>query len=122
VLLTLVERKSRYEIIMKIDGKQRQHVDKILSGLIEEIEDSSSRVFKSITSEIALNSAEFLNILRELLMSTSQILVHLGNEVQKKISTGLSDVIYLKVRLFLLCLIILLRFRTDEQLSKEEIK
>jgi len=122
VLLTLVERKSRYEIIMKIDGKQRQHVDKILSGLIEEIEDSSSRVFKSITSEIALNSAEFLNILRELLMSTSHILVHLGNEVQKKISTGLSDVIYLKVRLFLLCLIILLRFRTDEQLSKEEIK
>lgn len=122
MLLTLVERKSRYEIIMKIDGKQRQHVDKILSGLIEEIEDSSSRVFKSITSEIALNSAEFLNILRELLMSTSHILVHLGNEVQKKISTGLSDVIYLKVRLFLLCLIILLRFRTDEQLSKEEIK
>nr|WP_243713049.1 IS30 family transposase [Macrococcus carouselicus] len=56
VLLTLVERKSRYEIVMKIDGKQRRHVDKAVSELIEEIGDSFPRVFKSITSA---NGSEF---------------------------------------------------------------
>nr|WP_165983749.1 IS30 family transposase [Macrococcus bovicus] len=56
VLLILVESKSRYEIVMKIDGKQRQHVDKAASELIEEIGASFPRVFKSITSD---NGSEF---------------------------------------------------------------
>lgn len=73
VLLALVGRKSRYEIIMKIDGKQRQNVDKALSKLIEEIEDLSSRVFKSITSD---NDPEFSGLSEYLKRITDVYFTH----------------------------------------------
>lgn len=56
VLLTLVERKSRYEIIIKIDGKKSECVEKAILQLVDDAGDNFSKIFKSITSD---NGSEF---------------------------------------------------------------
>ncbi|MGM8214831.1 IS30 family transposase [Bacillaceae bacterium W0354] len=59
VLLTLVERKTRFEIIFKIDQKSQDYVDQAMKQLCERIGNQASSLFKSITSD---NGSEFAGI------------------------------------------------------------
>lgn len=56
VLLTLVERKTRYEVIIKLDNKTSQAVDDAIQALRDRAGDSLELLFKSITSD---NGVEF---------------------------------------------------------------
>lgn len=56
VLLTLVERQTRFEVILKIDGKDAESVDKAVTNLKERAGDQFEYIFKSITSD---NGSEF---------------------------------------------------------------
>lgn len=69
VLLTMVERKSRYELILKIDGKQSCHVVNALRRLIKETGDAFPKIFKSITAD---NGPEFSD-LSECLKGLSEV-------------------------------------------------
>lgn len=50
VLLVLVERKTRYEVILKIKHKTTQAVTEALVSLCEHVVESLSQLFKSLTS------------------------------------------------------------------------
>lgn len=56
VLLTLVERQTRFEVILKIDGKEAEFVNKAVASLQERAGDQFKCIFKSITSD---NGSEF---------------------------------------------------------------
>ena len=56
VLLTLVERKTRFELILKLLGKDAQAVDQAVLGLQERAGEEFGRLFKTITSD---NGSEF---------------------------------------------------------------
>lgn len=56
VLLTLTERLSRKEIIMKVDSKQESSVLEAMQKLIDSMENMGTKIFKSITSD---NGSEF---------------------------------------------------------------
>lgn len=56
VLLTLVERQTRFEVILKIDGKDVESVDNAVTNLKERAGDQFEYIFKSITSG---NGSEF---------------------------------------------------------------
>ncbi|MDO6299408.1 IS30 family transposase [Enterococcus gallinarum] len=58
-LLTLTERKTRYEMIIKIDGKVADPVNRALKTLQEAAGKDFARLFKTITSD---NGAEFSSI------------------------------------------------------------
>ena len=58
-LLTLTERKSRYEIIMLLDNKDAKSVDDSIKRLMEVYKDNFKKVFKSITAD---NGVEFSNL------------------------------------------------------------
>ena len=58
-LLTLTERKTRYEIIIKIDGKAANPVDRALTALKEAAGNDFEVLFKTITSD---NGAEFAGL------------------------------------------------------------
>lgn len=60
VLLTLTERVSRYEHIIKIEGKTSEAVTKGLSELKSEYGDKFNEVFKTITSD---NGTEFSDLM-----------------------------------------------------------
>ena len=57
VLLTLTERLTRYELIIKIHGKNEQAVSKALEQLVHRKD--SEEIFKSITSN---NGSEFATL------------------------------------------------------------
>ena len=56
VLLTLAERQTRFEVILKLDGKDAQSVNQAISSLRERAGDQFERLFKTITSD---NGSEF---------------------------------------------------------------
>ncbi len=59
VLLTLVERKTRFVIILKIESKTSEAVRKAFDNLFAEYGDRFSEVFKTITSD---NGSEFSSL------------------------------------------------------------
>lgn len=58
-LLTLTERKSRYEIIMLLDNKDAKSVDDSITRLMKIYKDDFKKIFKSITAD---NGVEFSNL------------------------------------------------------------
>ena len=58
-LLTLTERKSRYEVIVKIDENVADPVDRVLTALKEAAGNDFEVLFKTITSD---NGAEFAGL------------------------------------------------------------
>ena len=56
VLMTLVERKTRFEVLLKIDGKDANAVTQAIESLVERIGDYMPSLFKTITSD---NGSEF---------------------------------------------------------------
>lgn len=69
VLLTLVERQTRFEIILKLKGKDKESVDQAICQLRERAGDTFSTVFKTITSD---NGSEFAG-LHEALQETLDV-------------------------------------------------
>nr|WP_328590788.1 IS30 family transposase [Ruoffia tabacinasalis] len=59
VLLTLVERQTRFEVNLKIDGKDVESVDKAIANLKQQVGDQFKTIFKSITSD---NGSEFTEL------------------------------------------------------------
>jgi len=59
VLLTLVERKTRFEIMLKINQKSKEFVNKAMQQLYERIGNQAADLFKTITSD---NGSEFAGI------------------------------------------------------------
>ena len=59
VLLTLVERQTRFEIILKLNGKDKESVDQAINQLRHRAGDTFSKVFKTITSD---NRSEFAGL------------------------------------------------------------
>ncbi|AYW46904.1 IS30 family transposase [Tetragenococcus osmophilus] len=59
VLLTLVERQTRFEVIMKVNGKDQYSVDEAIYSLQERAGDDFSTMFKTITSD---NGSEFAGL------------------------------------------------------------
>lgn len=59
VLLTLVERKTRFEWILKIDAKTEEAVDNALSGIFADDSTLKQQVFKSFTAD---NGSEFAGL------------------------------------------------------------
>ena len=58
-LLTLVERQTRFEIILKLNGKDKESVDQAINQLRLRAGDTFSKVFKTITSD---NGSEFAGL------------------------------------------------------------
>src|SRR5699024_1598072 len=56
VLLTLAERQTRFEVLLKIDGKDAQSVTEAIESLVERAGDHMPSLFKTITSD---NGSEF---------------------------------------------------------------
>ena len=59
VLLTLVERKTCFEIILKIDRQDQPNVDQAMSDFYQQLGEQANLYFKIITSD---NSSEFAGI------------------------------------------------------------
>ena len=59
VLLTLVERKTRYEVILKLKNKTAQAVDEAMDSLRQRAGDAFNQLFKTITSD---NGSEFAGL------------------------------------------------------------
>src|SRR5690625_2259511 len=59
VLLTLAERKTRFEIIIKINQKAEGHVNQAMEQLYERLGNQAATLFKTITSD---NGSEFAGI------------------------------------------------------------
>src|SRR5690625_64637 len=69
VLLTLVERKTRLEIMLKIDQQDHANVDQAMNHLYKQLGDQAENIFKTITSD---NGSEFAGIY-ELLKGTTDV-------------------------------------------------
>ena len=69
VLLTLVERKTRFEIMLKIDQQNQPKVDLAMNDLYEPLGDHAEDIFKTIASD---NGSEFAGI-HELLTSITDV-------------------------------------------------
>jgi len=59
VLLTLVERKTRFEIIFKLAGQRASKVDQTLQQFMQQLSGNEGKIFKTITSD---NGSEFANL------------------------------------------------------------
>ena len=59
VLLTLVERKTRFEKIFKITGQRADEVDRTLQAFIQKLNGLEGQIFKSVTSD---NGSEFAGL------------------------------------------------------------
>ncbi len=59
VLLTLVERKTRFEKIFKIASQRASAVDQTLNAFIEQLDGLEGQIFKTVTSD---NGSEFANL------------------------------------------------------------
>lgn len=73
VLLTLVERKTRLEIILKILRQDQPSVDKAIRELIQRLGDKAGKIFKSITSD---NGSEFAGLFENLVETTRVYFAH----------------------------------------------
>ncbi|EKB55617.1 IS30 family transposase [Falseniella ignava] len=65
VLLTLVERQTRFEIIMKLTGKDTQSVNQAITDLKERAGDAFSQLFKSFTSDNGSEFSDLYDLLKE---------------------------------------------------------
>lgn len=59
VLLTLVERKTRFEKIFKIEGQKASAVDQALKAFIKQLNGLNGQIFKTVTAD---NGSEFANL------------------------------------------------------------
>src|SRR5690625_2475751 len=73
VLLTLVERKTRFEIMMKIDQKDQENVDQAMNHLYKQLGDQTENIFKTITSD---NGSELAGIYEMLKDTTDVFFAH----------------------------------------------
>lgn len=73
VLLTLVERKTRFEIIIKIDEQNQPKVDQAMNQLYEQLGHHAEALFKTITSD---NGSEFAGIYELLKHMTDVYFAH----------------------------------------------
>jgi len=73
VLLTLVERKTRFEILLKIDQQDQENVDQAMNQLYKQLGDQAKTIFKTITSD---NGSEFAGIYEILKDITDVFFVH----------------------------------------------
>jgi len=73
VLLTLVERKTRFEIVLKIDQQDQENVDQAINRLYEQLGDHARDIFKTITSD---NGSEFAGIYEMLKDKTDVFFAH----------------------------------------------
>lgn len=73
VLLTLVERKTRFELMFKIDRQNQPSVDLAMNELYEQLGDHKKDVFKTITSD---NGSEFAGIYELLTGITDVFFAH----------------------------------------------
>lgn len=73
VLLTLAERKTRLEIILKIDQQDQDNVDQAMKHLYKQLGDQTADIFKTITSD---NGSEFAGIYEMLLDTTAVFFAH----------------------------------------------
>ncbi len=69
VLLTLAERQTRFEVILKLAGKDAQSVDQAIHGLKERAGDAFDQLFKTVTSD---NGSEFAG-LHEVLQNVAAV-------------------------------------------------
>lgn len=65
-LLTLTERKTRYEVIIKIDGKASNPVNQALHTLKEAAGKNFERLFKTITSDNGTEFSGLSNLLKDI--------------------------------------------------------
>ena len=85
-MLTLVERKTRLEIMLKIDQQDQANVDQAMNHLYKQLGDQAENIFKTITSD---NGSEFAGIMNRSSiqqMSSLHILIHRMNVGQRKIN------------------------------------
>jgi|SRR5690625_908313 len=73
VLLTLVERKTRLEVMIKIDGKDADSVSHAMRELADKAGTDMASMFKSITSD---NGSEFSTLENDLKSTTSVYFCH----------------------------------------------
>jgi len=73
VLLTLVERKTRFEIVLKIEQQKQESVDQAMGHLYEQLGDQAETIFKTITSD---NGSEFAGIYEMLKETTDVFFAH----------------------------------------------
>src|SRR5690625_2394742 len=73
VLLTLVERKTRLEIMLKIDQQDQENVDQAMKLLYKRVDDQVKHIFKTITSD---NGSEFAGIYEKLKDRTKVFFAH----------------------------------------------
>lgn len=66
-LLTLVERQTRFEIILKVDGKDQDSINQAICNLQKRSGQTFSTIFKSITSDNGSEFAGLHDVLRETL-------------------------------------------------------
>src|SRR5699024_855358 len=67
VLLTLVERKTRLELILKIKEQSQAAVDQAIKNLCEQLGQDFGRIFQTITAD---NGSEFAGLYENLLGTT----------------------------------------------------
>lgn len=73
VLLTLVERKTRFEIMLKIDQQNQASVDQAMNQLYKQLGDQAKNIFQTITSD---NGSEFAGIYGMLTRTTDVFFAH----------------------------------------------
>src|SRR5690625_4399849 len=73
VLLTLVERKTRFEIMLKIDRQDQPNVDRAMSDFYKQLGEQANLYFKTITSD---NGSEFSGIYEMLMGVTDVFFAH----------------------------------------------
>lgn len=64
-LMTLTERKTRYEIIFKIKGKTAEDVVKKFNKMKKFMKTNYNKIFKSITTDNGSEFSDFLNIIKD---------------------------------------------------------
>ena len=65
VLLTLVERQTRFEIILKLKGKDAQSVNQAITDLKERAGDAFPQLFKSFTADNGSEFSDLYDLLKE---------------------------------------------------------
>lgn len=91
VLLTLVERQTRFEIILKLKGKDKESLDHAISKLPQRAGDTFSTVFKPSLLIMDMSLPAFTRRFKGLWMYTSAALMPHGKEVPVRTSTNYSS-------------------------------
>lgn len=72
-LLTLTERKTRFELMIKVDNKSAKPVNDALGALQERMDNRFEQIFKTITAD---NGSEFADLVTELPKTTQVYYTH----------------------------------------------